>query len=124
MGAGKGAGHGTAEKSQVINNKIQPSYKKKCRIQTNHSATTLIDMFYHVTQLHVFLCVSQKETGLSFRQISAKVGLHAGFSREHRYNMKTAGKEALLNTCAFFYPVPRHLSSDTPCNYKRRENVF
>lgn len=38
--------------------------------------------------------------------------------------MKTAGKEALLNTCAFLYPVPRHLSSDTPCNYKRRENVF
>lgn len=70
-GRGKGRDMGLWIKVKLLTIKFNLA-KKKCRIQTNHSAKKLIDMFYHVTELHVFLCVSQKETDLSFRQISAK----------------------------------------------------
>lgn len=44
--------------------------------------------------------------------------------REYRYNIKPqrrASSPFEQLTCAFLYPVPRHLCSDTPCNYKRKE---
>lgn len=48
---------------------------------------------------------------------------------EYRYNIKPqcrAWSPFEQFTCAFLHPVPRHLSRDTPCNYKweKKRNVF
>lgn len=72
----------------------------------------------------VIRCIAQNKPNVSYTFLCGLAGPLCRALREYRYNIKPqcrAKSPFEQFTCAFLYPVPRHLSSDTPCNYKRKE---